>query len=296
MEDQAQALRDLMGKKAPAADRRDGAAAERGKKTRIIAVASGKGGVGKTNLSVNLAIAYAKAGKKVIVMDADLGLANVNVMLNMIPKFNLYHVIRKQKTMREIILDTEYGIQIVAGASGFSKIANLSDEERLSFINELYSLSGADIIIIDTAAGVSANVLGFVAAADDAIIVTTPEPTAITDAYGIIKIIATEIDNLNIGLKLVVNRVKTVTEGKRVAERIINISGQFLNLKVEYLGCIYDDPIVPASVLRQKPFITQDPRSKAAISVAHLVSRIEKTDFAADPGIGRFIKKLFGKD
>lgn len=285
-----------MGKRAPSNDKRDVPAPDRAKKTRIIAVASGKGGVGKTNLSVNLAIAYAKLGKKVIVMDADLGLANVNVMLNMIPKFNLYHVIRKQKTMREIILDTEYGIQIVAGASGFSKIANLTDEERQSFISELYTLPQVDIIIIDTAAGVSDNVLGFVAAADDAIIVTTPEPTAITDAYGIIKIIATEIENLNIGLKLVVNRVKTVTEGRRVAERIINISGQFLNLKVDYLGCIYDDPIVPASVLRQKPFITQDPRSKAAISVAHLVSRIEKTDFSDDPGIGRFIKKLFGKD
>jgi flagellar biosynthesis protein FlhG len=302
MEDQAQALREIMGKvntsddRRDAVDKRDPAAPNRGKKTRIIAVASGKGGVGKTNLSVNLAIAYAKMGKKVIVMDADLGLANVNVMLNMIPKFNLYHVIRKQKTMREIILDTEYGIQIVAGASGFSKIANLTDEERQSFISELYTLSQADIVIIDTAAGVSANVLGFVAAADDAIIVTTPEPTAITDAYGIIKIIATEIENLNIGLKLVVNRVKTVTEGRRVAERIINISGQFLNLKVEYLGCIYDDPIVGASVLKQKPFIVQDPRSKAAISVAHLVSRIEKTEFSDDQGIGRFIKKLFGKD
>jgi flagellar biosynthesis protein FlhG len=310
MEDQAQALREMMGRRSPGAvpgaDRQgepgsDSALPERtadgrGKKTRIIAVASGKGGVGKTNLSVNLAIAYAKMGKRVIVMDADLGLANVNVMLNMIPKYNLYHVIRKQRTMREIILDTEYGIQIVAGASGFSKIANLTEEERTAFIGELYTLSSADIVIIDTAAGVSNNVLGFVAAADDAIIVTTPEPTAITDAYGIIKIIATEIDNLNIGLKLVVNRVRNQTEGRRVAERIINISGQFLNLKVEYLGCIYDDPIVPASVLKQKPFITQDPKSKASISVAHLVTRIEKTEFADDKGMGRFIKRLFGKD
>ncbi|HOX12737.1 MAG TPA: MinD/ParA family protein [Spirochaetia bacterium] len=293
MEDQAQKLRELMQAGAPSAAPQ-GASSQ--KRTRVITVTSGKGGVGKTNLSVNLALAYAQQGKRVIVLDADLGLANVNIMLNMIPKYNLYHVIRKQKTMKEIILDTDYGIQIVAGASGFSKIANLSEEERQSFISELYSLAGADIIIIDTSAGVSSNVLSFVAAADDAIIITTPEPTAITDAYGIIKIIATEVENLNIGLKLVVNRVKSVLEGKKVAERIINISGQFLNLKVEYLGCIYEDPIVPASVIRQRPFILSDPKSKAAISVHHLVSRIEKTDFSDDKGIGRFIRKLFGRE
>ncbi|HOZ73490.1 MAG TPA: MinD/ParA family protein [Spirochaetales bacterium] len=288
MEDQAQKLRELMSAKPQPQ--------QAAKKTRVITVASGKGGVGKTNLSVNLAIAYARTGKRVMVMDADLGLANVNIMLNMIPKYNLYHVIRKQKSMRDIILDTEYGIQILAGASGFSKIANLNEEERQNFISELYALTNVDIIIIDTSAGVSNNVLSFVAAADDAIIITTPEPTAITDAYGIIKIIATEVENLNIGLKLVVNRVKTVTEGRKVAERIINISGQFLNLKVEYLGCIYEDPIVQQSVLRQRPFIVQDPKSKAAISVQHLVNRIEKTEFVDDRGISRLIKKLFSKE
>lgn len=288
MEDQAQKLRELMSVKPREA--------QQAKKTRVITVASGKGGVGKTNLSVNLAIAYARTGKRVMVMDADLGLANVNIMLNIIPKYNLYHVIRKQKTMKDIILDTEYGIQILAGASGFSKIANLNEEERQNFITELYALSNVDIIIIDTSAGVSSNVLSFVAAADDAIIVTTPEPTAITDAYGIIKIIATEVENLNIGLKLVVNRVHNVTEGRKVAERIINISGQFLNLKVEYLGCIYEDPVVQQAVLRQLPFMVQDPKSKAAISVQHLVSRIEKTDIIDDRGISRLVKKLFGKD
>lgn len=290
MEDQAQKLRELMSSQAKPQ------AKQSVKKTRVITIASGKGGVGKTNLSVNMAIAYARLGKRVMVMDADLGLANVNIMLNMIPKYNLYHVIRKQKTMKEIILDTEYGIQILAGASGFSKIANLDEEERQNFISELYTLSNVDIIIIDTSAGVSNNVLSFIAAADDAIIITTPEPTAITDAYGIIKIIATEVENLNIGLKLVVNRVKNVTEGRKVAERIINISGQFLNLKVEYLGCIYEDPIVGQSVYKQKPFIVQDPKSKASISVQHLVGRIEKTEFADDRGISRLIKKLFAKE
>ena len=285
MADQAETLRELMKNKNSSNESR----------TRIITVASGKGGVGKTNISTNLAIAYAKLGKRVILMDADLGLANVNVVLGIIPKYNLYHLIRKQKTMREIIMDTDYGIQIVAGASGFAKIANLSEEERHNFINELSEMSNADIIIIDTSAGVSNNVLAFVAAADEAIIVTTPEPTAITDAYGIIKIIATEIDNLGIGLKLIVNRVKSVTEGKKVAERVINIAGQFLNLKVDYLGYVYEDPAVQLAVLRQKPFLAADPKGKASACVLHIASRLENVEHREGGGVGRFLKRLFGR-
>ena len=287
MADQAETLRAIM-------KGRTGTAAEAGK-TRIITVASGKGGVGKTNISTNLAIAYAQLGKKVILMDADLGLANVNVVLGIIPKYNLYHLIRKQKSMSDIIMDTNYGIQIVAGASGFAKIANLSEEERRNFVDEISQLSIADIIIIDTSAGVSNNVLSFVAAADDVIIVTTPEPTAITDAYGIIKIIATEIDNLNLGLKLVVNRVKSVVEGKKVAERVINIAGQFLNVKVDYLGFVYEDLLVQNSVLRQKPFMIVDPKSKASICLRHLVSRLEKVEYREGGGIAGFIKKFLGR-
>ncbi|TFH06285.1 MAG: MinD/ParA family protein [Spirochaetales bacterium] len=284
MADQAQTRREMM---------RNKSVAPGGSKTRIITVASGKGGVGKTNISTNLAIAYAKIGKRVILMDADLGLANVNVILGIIPKFNLYHLIRKQKTMSEIIMDTNFGIRIVAGASGFAKIANLSEDERQHFISELSELSTADVIIIDTSAGVSNNVLSFVAAADEAIIVTTPEPTAITDAYGIIKIIATEIDNVGLSLKLVVNRVKSVTEGKKVAERVINIAGQFLNLKVDYLGYVYEDPAVQQAVLRQRPFMAHDPKGRASICVQHLVGRLEKVEFKEGGGLGNFLKRLF---
>jgi flagellar biosynthesis protein FlhG len=293
MEDQAERLREMMrnrssvqGKPSQAKDT---------KKTRIITITSGKGGVGKTNMSVNMALAYARLGKKVVVMDADLGLANVNVMLNMVPKFNLYHVIRKQKTMKEILLETEYGISIVAGASGFSKIANLNEIERQNFINELDTLSNADIIIIDTSAGVSSNVLDFIAAADDAVIITTPEPTAITDAYGIIKIIATEIDNLNMGLKLVVNRVKSVVEAKKVADRMTSIAGQFLNLKVEYLGFIYDDPAVSHAVLRQRPFMVVDPKCRASLCVQHIVGRMEKSEPREGGGFKTMFKRLFGR-
>ncbi len=283
MADQAEKLREMMKDQSK----------EQKRKTRIIAISSGKGGVGKTNIAINIALAYAMLGKKVTVMDADLGLANVNVVLGIIPRYNLYHLIRKQKKMKDIIQDTMYGIKIVAGASGFSKIANLSDDERRNIIDELSELSNADILIIDTGAGVSNNVLSFIAAADDAIIVTTPEPTAITDAYGIIKIIATEVDNMNIGLKLIVNRVKTVTEGRKVAERVINIAGQFLNLKIDYLGFVYDDIIVHNSVIRQKPFLYADGKSKASICIKHIVSRLENIEYKEGSGMTGFLKKLF---
>jgi flagellar biosynthesis protein FlhG len=289
--DQAEKLREIMRNKKPSSRIEDSPPQ---KASRIISVSSGKGGVGKTNIAINLALAYAKLGKKVIVLDADLGLANVNVVMGVIPRYNLYHLIRQQKKMRDILLDTTYGIQIVAGASGFSKIANLSEEERKGFVEELYELSSADIIIIDTSAGVSNNVLTFVAASDDVIIVTTPEPTAITDAYGIVKIIATEIDNLDLGLKLVVNRVKSVTEGRKVAERVINIAGQFLNIKLDYLGFVYEDILVQNAVIKQRPFLTLDPKSKASICIDHIVRRLENMDFKEGSGVSKFLKKLFG--
>lgn len=288
MPDQAETLREMMRVKTSVSSPLE-------RNTRIITVASGKGGVGKTNFSTNLAIAYAQMGKRVVLMDADLGLANVNVILGIIPKYNLYHLIRKQKSMQDIILDTNYGIQIVAGASGFARIANLSEEERKQFVEEISKLSIADVIIIDTSAGVSNNVISFIAAADDAIIVTTPEPTAMTDAYGIIKIIATEIENLNLGLKLVVNRVKSVVEGKKIAERVITIAGQFLNVKVDYLGYIYEDAAVQTAVLKQKPFIVLDPKAKASICMKHIVSRLEKVDYKDGGGMGEFIRKLLGR-
>ncbi len=299
MEDQAEKLREIMKRKKEGTVPAKSASAAKttvksADKPRIITVTSGKGGVGKTNLSVNMALAFARIGKKVIVMDADLGLANVNVMLNMIPKYNLYHVIKKQKTIREILVETEYGISIVAGASGFSQIANLGEEDRRDFIKELDSLSNADIIIIDTSAGVSSNVLDFIAAADDAVIITTPEPTAITDAYGIIKIIATEYDSLNMGLKLVVNRARGAAEAKSVADRMINISGQFLNLKVDYLGFIYDDSSVPHAVIRQKPFMVVDPKCKASICVQHIVERMDRNKHGESHGFGAMLRRFFG--
>ena len=259
---------------------------------RIMTISSGKGGVGKTNIAINLAIAFAEVGKKVVVMDADLGLANVNVILGIIPKYNLYHVIKKQKKLREIIVDTQYGIQIIAGASGFSQLANLNEEERAVFVEGLKDLSYADYIIIDTAAGVSQNVLTFLKGADDAIIITTPEPTAITDAYGIIKSITTESNN-GPSIKLVVNRVRTVMEGKKVAERVISIAGQFLNVKVTNIGFIFEDSVVQRAVIKQDPFYRSAPNSKAAQSIKHLMTRLANVEYAESGGFGKFLRSVF---
>lgn len=280
MEDQAQELREMMSNK---------------HKTRIIAITSGKGGVGKSNISVNMAIAYAQQGKKVILIDGDLGMANVNVLMNIVPQYNLMQVINKQKTMQEIITETEFGIKFIAGANGFSKIANLSVEELDYFAKQFSQLGNADIIIIDTGAGIANNVLQFVAAADEVYVVTTPEPTAITDAYGIIKIITTELVDRETNIKLLVNRVHSADEGKRISERIINIVAQFLNKKVDYIGFVYDDPVVQASVIRQKPFIVVNPTSKPSQCIKHIIGRIEKNDTGTSEGVSSFLRKFLRK-
>ncbi|MBQ1832363.1 MAG: MinD/ParA family protein [Treponema sp.] len=282
MEEQANEIRSMMG---------SGTSEH---KTRIIAITSGKGGVGKTNIAVNMAIAYAEIGKRVILIDGDMGMANVNVLLNIVPRYNLMQVINHQKKMSEIILDTEFGIKFIAGANGFSKIANLSREELEYFTKEFASLANADIIIIDTGAGIANNVLQFVAAADEVYVVTTPEPTAITDAYGIIKIISTELVNRELNIKLLVNRVHSADEGKRISDRIITIVAQFLNYKVDYIGFVYDDPVVQTAVIRQKPFMVVNPTSRPAVCLQHIVGRIEKTEINTSAGVSTFLKKFVG--
>ncbi|MBQ3825184.1 MAG: MinD/ParA family protein [Spirochaetaceae bacterium] len=284
MDEQASELRELMHNDKP----------EQQHHTRVIAITSGKGGVGKTSIAINMAIAYAQTGKKVILIDCDMGMANVNVMMGIMPQYNLIHVINGQKKMSEIIQNTEFGIKFVAGANGFSKIANLSSQELDNFAKQFKTLGDADIIIIDTGAGVADNVLKFIAAADEVFVVTTPEPTAITDAYGIIKIITTEL-NKGIQLNLIVNRAKNAAEGKRISERIINIVGQFLNFKVNYIGYVYDDPSVQNSITRQKPFIVVNPSSKPSICVKHIVSRIEKVPVNDELGVSGFLKRFVGK-
>ncbi|MGQ9842508.1 MAG: MinD/ParA family protein [Spirochaetota bacterium] len=264
------------------------------RKTKTIAITSGKGGVGKTSVAVSLAIALAKRNYSVTLLDADLGLANVNVVLGIIPKYNLYHVIKGKKKLEEIIIDIPEGIKIIAGASGFHQLANLDVKQREYFIKALSELNDDDYMIIDTGAGISQNVLSFLVASDEVIVVTTPEPTAITDAYGTIKAIAAIDPDKTV--KLLVNRAQTVTEAKKVAQRVINIAGQFLNIKVDNLGFIFDDLYVAKSIRNQKPFIVSYPKSKASTCIEIIADRVAHIESDTNKGTGMlsFFRRFFG--
>lgn len=261
-------------------------------RTRIIVITSGKGGVGKTSFAVSLSIALAQDGKSVTMIDADLGLANINVILGIIPKYNLYHVIKGKKKLKDIIIEVPEGIKIIAGASGFHQLANLETKQREDFISSISELANDDYLIIDTGAGISQNVMSFILASDEIIVVTTPEPTAITDAYGIIKTIASHSSEKQI--KLIVNRAESVTEGQRVAQRVINIAGQFLNVKVENLGFVYEDPYVPKSVRNQKPYIVGYPKCRASGCVKVIADRINNKEIDNEKigGVTSFVRNL----
>jgi len=262
------------------------------KRTKTIALTSGKGGVGKSSLAVSISIALARRGASVTLLDADLGLANINVILGIIPKYNLYHVIKGKKKLKDIVIQVPEDIKIIAGASGFHQLANLDPKQRTEFIEALSDLDNDDYMIIDTGAGISQNVLSFVLAADEVIVVTTPEPTAITDAYGIIKSIASQTPDKSI--KLIVNRVQSVAEGKRVAQRVINIAGQFLNIKVENIGFVFDDVYVGKSIRNQKPFIVSYPKSKASACVSIIAERIlnREVDMEKGSGLASFFRNF----
>lgn len=260
--------------------------------TKVITITSGKGGVGKTSLSVNLGIALANMGKKVLLFDADLGLANINVLVGVIPRYNLYHVVKGHKRLDEVIIHTPEGLDIVAGASGYSSLADLSSKERDTLIEAFDTISGYDVLLIDTGAGVSSNVVGFTVPADEVLVVTTPEPTSITDAYGIIKSIV--LVSPEKPIKLLVNRVSSSLEGKKVAERVTNISNQFLNVRVENSGFIYDDENVGKSIRRQKPFYILYPRSKASSCLGVVAARmVDTSNVPQTSGVGNFFRKLF---
>ncbi|MCB1176683.1 MAG: MinD/ParA family protein [Leptospiraceae bacterium] len=261
----------------------------------IFAIASGKGGVGKTTFAVNFAINLAREGKRVLVLDGDLGLANINVVLGIIPKFTLYHVIRGTKTLRDIILQTPEGIDIIPGANGYSQLADLDPMARDLLIRNFSELENYDYIIIDTGAGINTNVISLILAADEAIVVTTPEPTSITDSYGLIKSITQR--NRGFKLNVVINKARDDIEGRKVARRVIEISYKFLSIRPKELGIIYKDEEVEKSILSQKPFMVNAPRSRASdclnkITKNILSSENENKDQGSNK-LGGYIRKFF---
>ena len=260
---------------------------------RIITIASGKGGVGKTSLSVNLAIALSKAGKKVLIMDADMGMANVDIMLGLTPRYTLYDVLKGQKSLREIIIQDFEGINIIPGCSGIFEAANIQRTHREALIQELeYYTRDMDFIIIDTGAGISNIVLGFIAAADDVLIVITPEPTSITDGYGIIKVLSKF--KLHKKVYLVVNMAGNLQEAQESARKIETVANKYLEISIRRLGVIYSDNSVKKSIKEMTPFIKRYPRSQAARDVMKIAENIIEHKVGFHMGANNFAQKLIG--
>lgn len=261
------------------------------KKTRIIAVTSGKGGVGKTNFTINFALALMAYNQKVIVLDADLGLANIDVVLGVAPKYNLYHVLKGEKSIKEVVATGPQGLQLIAGGSGIQELANLRRWQVEQFIGKLDELEGlADILIIDTAAGLSRNVMSFVLAADEVIVITTPEPTAITDAYGLVKAMNTKKKHGVV--HLVVNKVENAQEADLTANKLSLVAEKFLKLDICSLGFILDDPAVSKAVKNQEPFLLKYPKSSAATCIQKLAAQLMDKEFSEPSGVKSFFNRL----
>ncbi len=259
----------------PAPDQAEGLrrlAAARARHARVVAVTSGKGGVGKTNVAVNLAIGIARLGKRVVLVDLDLGLANADILLDLTPRYNLSQVLAGRKTVEEIALPAAGGIRLVPGASGVERLANLSDAERGVLLEAFESLHrGADYVIFDTGAGISRNTTAFLAAADDIIVVTVPEPTAVVDAYAVIKMVGREPDHGDIFV--LINQVSGREEAERFANGIAVTANRLLNVYVERLGYIVADPRVGQAVRQRSPFVVSHPGSAASACVRSLAER-----------------------
>lgn len=234
--DQAKGLRQMA--KTDVTQKRKEKTSATKKYPKVIAVTSGKGGVGKTNLVGNLAVAMSRQGKRVVIIDADVGLANIDIVFNLRPEYSIRHVVSGEKTLDQVMVKTRHGIGILPGGSGFADLTQLSEGEKLTLLSEFETLADqADIIFLDTGAGISSNVLYFNAAADECLVVATTEPTSITDAYALMKVMSQEHGIRH--FKLVVNMVDNEADAKRVYGSLSNALDKFLkNVVLEYAGYI----------------------------------------------------------
>lgn len=240
---------------------------------RIIAVTSGKGGVGKTNLTVNLAIALTRAGQRVIVIDADLGMANVDVVLGTVSKYHLMHLLQPEISLTDVLIRGPYGVNYISGGSAIERAVELSAAERQQLMDKL-TVCGemADIILVDTGAGLGQSVLDFILAADEVLLVTTPEPTAITDAYAVMKAYSLHADNKN--LRIIVNRVYDEAESCDVLTKLQRTAERFLRMPLEALGSVYEDRNVMNAVKRQAPLLAAYPDTLASRCVEAIAKNL----------------------
>lgn len=240
---------------------------------RIVAVTSGKGGVGKTNIVTNLAIALARQGIRVLVVDGDLGLANVDLLLGIAPQYDLQDVILGQRNVADVVLDGPDGIRILPASSGVEELANLDEYRTEVLIRSLAELErDVDLILIDCPSGIGRNAVTLAQVADPILVVTTPEPTAFSDAYAMIKVLSRR--SIRCVPALVVNEAASEEEASAVARRVGSVAKRFLNLDIEYWGAILADESVPKSVIRQEPFISTYPYSPASSCILRLARRV----------------------
>lgn len=260
----------------------------------VFSVTSGKGGVGKTNIAVNLACCLAQEGKRVVLLDADLGLANVDVMMGLTPSRNLFHLFHEGASLSEILCDTPYGFKMLPASSGMTEMLALSTGQKLELLEAVDTLEDmVDYFIVDTGAGINDNVLYFNLAAQERLVVLTPEPTSLTDAYALIKVM-----NLRHGVdryKVLVNMVPDMKTAKDIFLRLHMACDHFLNgISLDLVGVIPRDPAVRKAVVRQRPFCADDPEGIAGAAVRQVARIIQTWDVPAslDGNIKFFWKKL----
>ncbi|MBB6674614.1 MinD/ParA family protein [Cohnella nanjingensis] len=282
MHDQAQALRHLVHSRDPASARA----------TRIVTVTSGKGGVGKSNFSLNFALALQNRGYSVLLFDADIGMANIDVLLGTPAKYNLFHLLKREKSIWEIIQVGPSGLQFIAGGSGFQDLIRLSEQELEYFASEIAKLHGhVDYLLFDTGAGLSKETLRFISAADETIVVTTPEPTSITDAYALIKMVKTM--GHDAAFRLVVNRVEGDREGRQTADNIRQVARTYLDLDLPLLGFVPDDANVSRAVKRQTALSIVYPDSPAARGIDDIASAyVHEERRAPERNIKGFLQRM----
>ncbi|MBO4505926.1 MAG: MinD/ParA family protein [Lachnospiraceae bacterium] len=274
------------------------------KVSRVITVTSGKGGVGKSTLSVNLAIALSRMGKRVIILDADFGLANVEVMLGIRPQHNLADLMFRGKELKDIITEGPEGVGFISGGSGIQELSRLTRDQVIYLVQKLYELDElADIILVDTGAGIADTVLEFVSASNEVLVVATPEPTSITDAYALLKTLNRKSDFVkeNTSIRMVANRIKDAEEGENLHQKLSVVVEKFLNIKVEYLGGILNDANCQKAVMQQDPVMLSFPNSNTASAIQKIAAKLIDVQLDNDDKSGiahlfnRWMKTIYKK-